>query len=70
MRVLKAIRDVLSQDPFVGKRLKGEFEGVFSLRVGDYRVLYEVNAIEELVKLLMVEHRGRIYRASSSCSFP
>jgi len=70
LRVLKAIRDVLSQDPFVGKRLKGEFEGVFSLRVGDYRVLYEVNAIEELVKLLMVEHRGRIYRASSSCSFP
>ena len=40
-RLVEAI-DRLSGNPFLGSALKGEMRGLRRLRVGDYRVLYEV----------------------------
>ena len=67
-RVLREIY-VLSDNPFVGKPLRGIYvviDGnkyrVYSLRVGDYRVTYIIETLEKKVYLLLVDHRGRIYR--------
>ncbi|VAW40662.1 RelE/StbE replicon stabilization toxin [hydrothermal vent metagenome] len=42
--------------------LKGEWAGFFKLRVGDYRVLYEIIEEEPLIFVLRIGHRREIYR--------
>ncbi len=42
--------------------LTGEFEGLFKLRVGDYRVVYELVHGEQLVMIHAIGHRREIYR--------
>lgn len=60
-RVWKAIT-CLSKDPFFGKKLDGELEGVYSLRVGTYRVLYEIYHDRVLIVVLTVGHRQGVYK--------
>ncbi len=43
------------------KALKHLWSGVFSLRVGNYRVLYDLRPEECLIVLLFVKHRREIY---------
>jgi len=52
----------LSQDPFVGKKLDGEFEGYWSVRVWPYRIIYSVFERELIVYILAVKHRKDAYR--------
>jgi len=42
--------------------LKGEFKGLFKLRVGDYRILYTCDNERKLITIHLVGHRGDIYR--------
>ncbi|MBX5328048.1 MAG: type II toxin-antitoxin system RelE/ParE family toxin [Candidatus Bathyarchaeota archaeon] len=58
VRMLRGI-SILKTDPFAGKPLRGEWKGVYSLRIGDYRVLYQIKKNE--VFLLVVGHRKRVY---------
>jgi len=51
--------NVLRTNPYTGKPLRGEWKGVFSLRIGDYRVLYQIKGSK--VILLAVGHRKHIY---------
>jgi mRNA interferase RelE/StbE len=51
--------NVLKTNPYAGKPLRGDWKGVFSLRVGAYRVLYQVKGKEVL--LLIVGHRKHVY---------
>ena len=60
-RLIEAI-DKLSENPHVGKLLKGDFSGLRRLRVGAYRVVYEINEGEVLILVLRVAHRKEIYR--------
>lgn len=57
-RILKKI-DELIQDPYSRdiKRLKGE--SAFRLRVGDYRVIFEISG--NTILILKVGHRRNIY---------
>lgn len=42
--------------------LTGEFEGLFKLRVGDHRVVYEIFHEEQSIIIHMIGHRREIYR--------
>lgn len=42
--------------------LTEEFEGLFKLRVGDYRVVYELIHEEKLIMIHAIGHRRDIYR--------
>jgi len=42
--------------------LKGSLAGLFKLRVGSYRVLYEVLRDEQVIVVHMIGHRRDIYR--------
>ena len=44
------------------KALVGAAAGAYRLRVGDYRVLYEVHDDQVIVLVLMVGHRREVYR--------
>ena len=61
LRLIEAI-DRLMTEPTAGSVLKGEFAGLRRLRVGDYRVVYEVVDHELVVLVIRVGHRGTVYR--------
>jgi mRNA interferase RelE/StbE len=52
----------LCEDPFPrgAIKLQGR-EGVFRVRVGDYRVLYEVFTRDRIVLVEKIDHRSRVY---------
>ena len=54
--------DNLSEQPLAGSPLKGELRGLRRLRVGDYRVVYELLEDEQAVLVLRVAHRREAYR--------
>lgn len=60
-RIINAI-DRLADEPFAGGVLKGEFSGLRRLRVGAYRVVYEVIEGQLVILVIRVGHRGRVHR--------
>jgi mRNA interferase RelE/StbE len=61
LRLIEAI-DKLPENPHVGKLLKGEFSGLRRLRVGSFRIIYEITEVEVLILILRVAHRKDVYR--------
>lgn len=61
LRIMSAI-DRLSDSPFVGNALKGDLRGLRRIRVGDYRVLYELLDETLVVLVVRVAHRREVYR--------
>jgi mRNA-degrading endonuclease RelE of RelBE toxin-antitoxin system len=54
----------LKARPHSGKKLRGELEGLFSLRVGGMRAVYEVDAEKKTIVLLAIGSRGDICKKS------
>ncbi len=60
-RLVDAI-DRLADEPAAGGTLKGEFSGLRRLRVGDYRIVYEVIGNELTILVVRIGHRREVYR--------
>ena len=60
-RLIAAI-DRLAENPFAGRALKGELRGLRRIRVGDYRLVYEVQERDLVVLVLRATHRREAYR--------
>lgn len=58
-RVVQAIERLPDGDDI--KRLKG-YEGVMRLRVGSYRIVYEVDNDQLIVVVINAGNRGQIYK--------
>ncbi|KAA0257500.1 type II toxin-antitoxin system RelE/ParE family toxin [Deferribacter autotrophicus] len=43
------------------KKLKGEWEGFYRLRLRTYRVIYQKNANELVILIIRISHRKNIY---------
>ena len=54
--------ETLKLNPYQGKRLRGKFAGDYSLRVGDYRIVYTVYKDRLVVCIIDLGHRREIYR--------
>ena len=54
--------DRLAEAQYLGAAVKGDLRGLRRLRVGDYRVLYEVGDDELIVMVVRVVHRRDAYR--------
>ena len=61
LRLINAI-DRLQNEPHAGGVLKGEFSGLRRLRVGEYRIVYEVVEQELTVLVVRIAHRREVYR--------
>jgi mRNA interferase RelE/StbE len=59
-RVLAKI-ETLAGQPRQGKPLVGNHKGEYSLRVGPYRVVYEIDVPHATVYVLTVKHRKVVY---------
>jgi len=58
-RILRQIEAILGNDPQKGEGLHGEFDGLFKLRVGGYRVVYALAGSDVFV--LRIRHRSSAY---------
>ena len=63
--LIDAIEDAfgtLEREPHAGHALRGRLRGLRSLRVGSYRVIYQVTDSDETVRVAAVLHRSVAYR--------
>ena len=61
-RVLDAIED-LADDPHpFGSRKLVDGQSAWRIRIGDYRVIYEIDDGELLVTVIRAAHRREVYR--------
>ena len=60
-KIANAIED-LSFDPGMGKALKAQLKGLFSYRVGSYRIIYQIVRKKLIVQIISVRHRKDAYR--------
>lgn len=57
--VLDAL-DVLQRDPQAGYSLRGRLVGLWSYRVGVYRIIYELRDVRT-VRVVAIRHRAQAY---------
>ena len=59
-RIKEKVKE-LCEDPKKGVALTAGLKGKCRLRIGDYRVIYEIRESEKRIYLLAVGHRSKIY---------
>ena len=63
--LIDAIQDalgLLERDPLAGYALRGRLRGLRSLRVGTYRIIYQLAEAERTVRVVAIRHRSVAYR--------
>jgi mRNA interferase RelE/StbE len=61
-RVIEKIKNIAQEvRPVNAIKLKG-FDQEYRLRIGDYRLRYEIDDSSKIIKLLQCKHRREIYR--------
>jgi mRNA interferase RelE/StbE len=62
LRIVRAVESLVEEPfPLGAEKLKGS-EHAYRIRVGDYRVVYEVFAEIRLIEIERVRHRKDVYR--------
>lgn len=65
-RVLKKLRWLAENfEVITPETLTGQWQGVFKLRVGDYRVLYTCDREKQKIVVHFVRHRREVYKQSA-----
>jgi len=59
LRIVERLRELRDKPDRVGKRLR--YSDFWSLRVGDYRAVYEIDRGKNQVIVLFVGHRKKVY---------
>lgn len=63
--LIDAIEDalgLLEREPQAGHALRGRLRGLYSLRVGSYRILYQLTDDGKTVRVAAIRHRAVAYR--------
>lgn len=53
---------LLEREPHAGHELRGRLRGLRSLRVGGYRIIYQLIDGDQLVRVVAIRHRSVAYR--------
>jgi mRNA interferase RelE/StbE len=64
--LIDAVEDalgLLEREPWAGHELRGRLRGLRSLRVGSYRVIYQLIDAERTVRVASIRHRSIAYRS-------
>ena len=58
-RIKEALKELAGNPEKVGKQLK--LSDFWSLRIGDYRAIYEIDRNKNQVKVIFIGHRQNVY---------
>ncbi len=64
-KIKSVVYPQLRKNPYFGpniKKLKGEFAPYYRFRIGDYRLLYLIEADKVLVAVVDLKHRQNAYK--------
>lgn len=64
-RLIDAVADalgLLEREPLAGHELRGRLQGLRSLRVGTYRIIYQLADGPRTVRVVAIRHRSIAYR--------
>jgi addiction module RelE/StbE family toxin len=61
-RILSAFT-ILCGDPFLGKKMKGDFDGSYTYRLWPYRIIYQIHKKELIIAVVRVAQREGVYRS-------
>jgi mRNA interferase RelE/StbE len=53
---------LLEREPHAGHALRGRLRGLYSLRVGAYRIVYQLTDGDQTVRVATIRHRSIGYR--------
>jgi len=62
--LIDAIEDalgLLEREPSAGYALRGKLRGLYSLRVGSYRILYQLTDSGKTIRVAAIRHRSVSY---------
>jgi len=59
LRIVERLRELRNKPDRVGKRLR--YSDFWSVRVGDYRAIYEIDRGKSRVVVLFIGHRRKVY---------
>lgn len=62
--LIDAIEDalgLLEREPWAGHALRGRLRGLYSLRVGSYRILYQLIDDGQTIRVATIRHRSVVY---------
>jgi mRNA interferase RelE/StbE len=65
--LIDAVEDalrLLERDPHIGHALRGRLHGLRSLRVGTYRIIYQLSDDGQIVRVAAIRHRAIAYRTA------
>jgi len=64
-RIIREKLELLAKNPEILKNnikpLKGEYKGLYRLRVGNYRIIYKIDNENLIIILIRIGHRKDIY---------
>ena len=60
-KILDKINEILLISPYDGKRLVGNMSNFYRIRVGDYRIIYEIIEDVVTVEIIKIGHRKEVY---------
>jgi mRNA interferase RelE/StbE len=60
-KIFHKINDMLSTKPYDGKKLVGNLSDFYRIRVGDYRIIYEIIDDTITVEVIKIAHRKEVY---------
>lgn len=52
---------LLQREPHAGYPLRGRLRGLHSLRVGSYRIIYQLSDSDKTVRVATIRHRSTAY---------
>ncbi|MBI4059196.1 type II toxin-antitoxin system RelE/ParE family toxin [Candidatus Microgenomates bacterium] len=56
------IIDLLSENPFLGEKMSGEFKGWYSIKIPPIRIIYTTDFQNKIIIIRAIGHRGDIYK--------
>ncbi|OGC82058.1 MAG: hypothetical protein A2V81_02805 [Candidatus Abawacabacteria bacterium RBG_16_42_10] len=60
VKIKRAIKDLCS-NPYRGKKLQGELDNLYAIRIWPYRVIYKIHKQEIKIIILHIGHRQGVY---------
>ncbi len=58
---IKITLSTIANNPWIGKKLKGKYDGSYTVKVWPYRIIYDIYKNELLITVIKIKHRGQAY---------